>query len=86
MRYTANYTKQADKMYENDVDSDDIAEQLIAQFETEYAEQLADLTREDVGAVMCYNDAKGIEQAFFDYEMYVGSVVALGGLRSDALA
>jgi hypothetical protein len=85
MRYTANYTKQADKMYRNDVDNDDIVEQLIAKFEAEFATQLQGLQREDVGAVMCYNDSKGVEAAFFDYENYVGSVVALGGKRSDEL-
>jgi hypothetical protein len=86
MRYTANYTKLATKLYNNDVDNDDIVEQLIAKFESEFAQQLQGLEREDVGAVMLYNDAQGEEQAFFDYELYVGSVRALGGKRSDALA
>jgi hypothetical protein len=85
MRYTANYTKLATKLYNNDVDNDDIVEQLLAKFELEFTVQLAGLVREDVGAVVLYNDAEGEEQAFFDYELYVGSVYALGGKRSDEL-
>lgn len=85
MSYTADYTKQAERLYNKDLDSDDITEQLLAKFEKQFARHLQGLQREDVGAVMLYNDSKGEEQAFFDYELYVGSVRALGGKRSDEL-
>lgn len=52
------------------------------QFEADTAEHLVGLQREDVGGVVVWMDANGDEQAWYDYENYVGSVVALGGTRS----
>jgi hypothetical protein len=86
MRYQADYTTEAEALYDNDVDNDVIVEQLVARFELEFATELQGLQREDVGAVMLYTDANGEEAAFFDYELYVGSIYALGGKRADELA
>jgi len=55
----------------------------VAVFETEAAQHLVGLKRQDVGAVMLYLDAQGQEAAWFDYENFVGSVRALGGTASD---
>lgn len=54
----------------------------IAVFEADAAEHLAGLQREDVGGVVLWTHADGDEQAWYDYEYYVGSVRALGGTRS----
>lgn len=55
----------------------------VAQFERDAAEHLVGLTADDVGAVVLYMDANGVEQAWYDYENYVGSIRALGGTASD---
>ena len=75
MRYSHDYTK---KRF---ADADD----CIALFEQQAKEYLVGLTADDVGAVVCYMDAEGIEQAYIDYERQVGSVYALTGKRSDEL-
>lgn len=54
-----------------------------AVFERDAATHLVGLQREDVGGVVLWLDAEGVEQAWYDYENYVGSVRAQGGTRSD---
>jgi hypothetical protein len=75
MRYSHDYTR---------ITFED-SEDCVALFEAEAAEHLVGLTADDVGAVVCYLDAGGVEQAYIDYELQVGSVYALTGLRSDEL-
>lgn len=72
------------KVLTHSYDSTQFAEcwDSIAVFEREASEHLVGLHREDVGAVVLWTDSEGNEQAWYDYENYVGSVVALGGTRS----
>ena len=80
---THNYMSKYDALRSDDLDYFDIVDTLLTEFEQEVAEHLKGLTREDVGAVMLYLDSDGEEQAWFDYENFVGSVRALGGTSSD---
>lgn len=81
-RYTHNYEAQYDADAHGDEDS---SEYYTEQFEREAAEYLQGLTREDVGGVVCYYDAEGLEAAYFDYENLVGSIYAITGKRSDEI-
>ncbi len=82
MRYTHNYLPLWDKDTHGDRDSSEFYTEL---FETEAAEHLQGLKRDDVGGVVCYYDTEGLEAAYFDYENLVGSIYAITGRRSDEI-
>jgi len=81
-RHTHSYLAQWEQRLHGDSDS---TEFFTEQFEREASEHLQGLRREDVGGVICYYDAEGLEAAYFDYENLVGSVYAITGRRSDEI-
>lgn len=80
--YTHDYTQQAEALLEQGMDIDEVEHTIIAQFEEQAKEHLEGCLREDVGAVMLYM-RNNKEVAFLDYELWVASVAALGGKRSN---
>jgi hypothetical protein len=82
-RYTHNYLSLYTANAHGDADSCDY---YIALFEQQASAHLEGLRAEDVGGVVIYLDAEGLEAAYFDYENLVGSIYSVTGLRSDELA
>jgi len=81
-RYTHNYLSMYEQAAHGDEDSVEFYTEL---FETEAAEHLRGLVRDDVGGVVCYYDSEGLEAAYFDYENLVGSIYTITGRRSDEI-